>query len=88
MKIKGEYILRDIAGEIVAVPVGETVLNSNILAVLNGSGRFLWELLSEGHTEEEIVSAMCDEYEADADTVKKDLYEFIDYLKKNKVEVE
>ena len=47
MKIKGEYILRDIAGEIVAVPVGETVLNSNILAVLNESGRFFWELLSE-----------------------------------------
>ena len=88
MKIKGEYILRDIAGEIVAVPVGETVLKSNILAVLNGSGRFFWELLSEEHTEEEIISAVCEEYEADVETVRKDLYDFIEYLKKNKVEVE
>lgn len=88
MKIKGEYMLRDIAGENVVVPVGETVLNSNILAVLNESGKFLWELLTEGKTEDEIIKAVCDEYEADEETVKADLAEFVEYLKSHKVEIE
>lgn len=88
MKIIGEYSVRDIAGETVVVPIGETVLKSNILAVLNETGRILWELLEKGGTEDEIVSAVCDEYEIDRETVKKDLTEFVEYLRNNRVEVE
>lgn len=88
LKIKGEYLIREVAGETVAVPVGGTVLNSNILVALNGSGAFFWELLAKGGTEEELVSAVCSEYEIDEETVKADLKEFVDYLKSNKVEVE
>ena len=88
MKIKGEYILREIAGETVAVPVGGTVLNSNVLIALNGSGAFLWELLTKGADNGELVSAMCDEYEVDSRTAEKDIIEFCDYLKMNKVEFE
>lgn len=88
MKIKGEYMLREIAGETVAVPVGGTVLNSNILAVLNETGKFFWELLTKGLSEDEIVASVCNEYEADAETVRADLHEFVEYLRKNKVEVE
>lgn len=88
MKIKGEYAVREIAGETVVVPVGETVLKSNILAVLNETGKFFWNLLEKGGTEEEIVSSVCDEYEIDAQTVKSDLRDFTEYLKKHSVEVE
>lgn len=88
MKIKGEYMLREIAGETVAVPVGGTVLNSNILAVLNGTGKLFWELLTKDMSEDEIVASVCDEYDVDADTVKADLHEFVEYLRNNKVEVE
>ena len=88
MKIKGEYAVREIAGETVVVPVGETVLKSNILAVLNETGKFFWNLLEKGGTEEEIVSSVCDEYEIDEETVKSDLRDFTEYLKKHSVEVE
>lgn len=88
MKIKGEYSIREIAGETVVVPVGETVIKSNILAVLNETGRFFWEMLAKGSTEEEIISAMCEEYDVDAETVRSDLSEFVNYLRNNSVEVE
>ena len=88
MKIKGEYSVREIAGETVVVPIGETVLKSNILAVLNETGKIFWEMLEKGSTEEEIISVICDEYEVDGDTVKNDLAEFVEYLKNNRVEVE
>ena len=88
MKIKGEYTVREIAGETVVVPIGETVIKSNILAVLNETGRIFWEMLAKGSTEEEIIGAVCEEYEVDAETVKKDLSDFVDYLRNNRVEVE
>jgi len=88
MIIKGEYSVREIAGETVVVPIGETVLKSNILAVLNETGKIFWDMLSKGSSEDEIVKAMCDEYEIDEETVRNDLKEFVDYLKNNRVEVE
>lgn len=88
MKIKGEYSVREIAGENVVVPIGETVLKSNILAVLNETGRIFWDMLAKGSTEDEIADAMCAEYETDRETVKSDLNEFVAYLKNNHVEVE
>lgn len=88
MKINGEYSVREIAGETVVVPIGETVLKSNILAVLNETGKIFWEMLVKGSTEDEIVGAICNEYEIDEATVKSDLAEFVDYLKNNRVEVE
>lgn len=88
MKIKGEYSIREIAGETVVVPIGETVLKSNILAVLNETGKIFWEMLSEGSSEEEIVNAVCGEYEIDRETVKADLAEFVEHLRNNHVEVE
>ncbi len=88
MKIVGEYMLRDVAGETVAVPVGETVLRSNILVALNDTGTFLWRRLTEGASEEELVSCVCAEYEADPAAVKKDIAEFIEYLRRNKVQID
>lgn len=88
MRIKGEYSVREIAGETVVVPIGETVLKSNILAVLNETGKIFWEMLTKGSTEDEIITAICDEYEIDGETVKKDLNDFVVYLKNNHVEVE
>lgn len=88
MKIKGEYMLREAMGETVAVPVGETVINSNVLVLLNETGAFFWKLLSKDAAEDEIVSAVCSEYETDEETVRADLKEFIAYLKSNNVDVE
>ena len=88
MKIKGEYVLREIMGETVAVPIGETVVNSNVLVLLNETGTFFWNLLAKGASQGEIISSVCSEYETDEETVKADLEEFITYLKANNVDVE
>lgn len=81
-------MLREVAGEIVAISVGETVLNSNVLIVLNESGKFFWEQLTKDLSEQEIINAVCEEYEVDEETVRKDLTNFVNYLRENKVEIE
>lgn len=43
MKIRHEYVMRQIAGETILVPVGKTPLEQNGLLALNESGAFLWD---------------------------------------------
>lgn len=88
MKIKGQYVVRKIAGETVVVPVDAENLDANILIMLNETGAVLWNLLYDGSDEEKIISSFCDEYDIDEATVKKDLYEFIDYIKSKGIVIE
>ena len=81
MKIKDGYILRQVAGNSIVIAVGEEALNFNGMITINGAGTFLWQKLSEGATEEELVEAMLSEYEIDAETAKQDIGDFIAKLK-------
>jgi hypothetical protein len=85
MKIDKSFILREIAGDYVIVPTGETALQFNGLITVNEVGAFLWEKLQEEITEQELVEAVLAEYEVDADTAKKDVSEFLDYLVKGSI---
>ncbi len=40
---------------------------------LNGAGAFLWKQLAEDKTEQELLSAMLEEYETDEATAKADI---------------
>lgn len=80
MKIDKSFILREIAGDYVIVPTGDTALQFNGLITVNEVGAFLWEKLQEEITEQELIEAVLAEYEVDAETARKDVSEFLDYL--------
>ncbi len=82
MIIKKELIKREIAGDTILVPVGQTVLDSNGLFVLNELGAFIWELLPNAKDEAEICEAILREYEVSAEEASRDVAEFIENLKK------
>ena len=82
MIIKKELIKREIAGDTILVPVGQTVLDSNGLFVLNELGAFIWELLPTAKDEAEICEAILREYEVTQEEASRDLAEFIGNLKK------
>ena len=81
MKIKEGYLLREVAGNHVVVPVGPVALDFSGMLTLNETGAFLWRQLAEDRTGEELLAALLDEYEADAVTAGKDLAAFLDKLK-------
>ena len=81
MKIKKELGKRDIAGDTILVPVGKTVYDSNGLFILNELGSFLWDRLETAENEEELLTAVLDEYEVTKETAKKDLRTFLDKLR-------
>ena len=76
MKIRSGFLLQDVAGETIVLPV-DADLNMNTMITLNDTGRFIWELLGEDVTEEAIVAAMCEEYEVDQETAAKCVSAFI-----------
>ena len=79
MKIKGEYILDDIGGEKMAVPLTANEGSRAGLVKLNEVGAFLWEHLQEETTKEELVQAVTDVYEVE--TAALDVERFLDKLR-------
>ena len=47
MKIKDGYLHREVAGNIIVVPVGEASMNFNGMINLNETGAFLWKLFEK-----------------------------------------
>jgi len=48
---------------------------------VNGTGLFVIKLLKEGKSEEEIVSALCSEYEVSEEEARRDLLDFVEQLR-------
>jgi hypothetical protein len=80
MKIKSGFMLREIAGQWVVVPLGSRVVEFNSIMTLSESGAFIWRLLEKGAAEDEIVSALLTEYDAEETLIRKDAAAFIENL--------
>lgn len=80
MKIDKEFVLREIAGDYILVPVGDTALHFNGLITVNEVGAFLWEKLQSETNRETLIQSVLDEYEVDEVTVTRDVDEFLGQL--------
>lgn len=80
MKLKDGFVLRQVAGEYVAIPSGEQV-DLNRMITLNATGAFLWEHLAEESTPEALSEALQAEYDVDAATAAVAVSSFLDKLK-------
>jgi hypothetical protein len=85
MIIKKELITREIAGETVLVPVGKSVYDANGLFVMNELASFIWKLLPNAESQEEICKAVLEAYDVDAETAAKDVAEFLDKLREMQI---
>lgn len=82
MKIKGTFVTRNIAGDIVIVPIGETALDYNGMITTTSSGALLWEKLEKGvDNKSDLMQTLIDHYDVDEHTAAKDVDEFLAHLK-------
>lgn len=81
MKLKKELLKREIGGESLLIPVGKTVYDANGLFLLTEVGAFIWDILPEVESEEEILNRVLAEYEIDEDTAKADIRSFLEKLR-------
>ena len=88
MRIVPGFVVRQIAGETIAIPTGTAARELSGLIALNGSGKTLFELLQTEQTEDTLVQALLDAYEIDATTAQADVAEFLQILRSNGVLLE
>lgn len=81
MKINKELVMREIAGDFILVPVGNTILENNGLFVLSEVGARIWEILPEACDENDIVNVLLEEYDVDRQTLADDVAEFTGRLR-------
>jgi hypothetical protein len=78
MKRKSDFILQNVGGENLLVPLGGQVLDTNGLVTLNATGRCLWELLAQDRSVEDLAGALTNEFEVDIQHARADVQVFLD----------
>ncbi|HIV69129.1 MAG TPA: PqqD family protein [Candidatus Butyricicoccus stercorigallinarum] len=81
MKLKYEFSVREIAGEVVLVPLGEAALKLSGLITTNEVGAFLIENLREDTTQERLVQAVCEDFDIAPETAAADVDSFLARLR-------
>lgn len=72
------YILREIAGEAILVPVGENAASFNGMISLNHTFKFIWEMFQEPHTIAEVAEAAGEQYDGEPEEIEKDIRDFVE----------
>ena len=85
MKLNGTFTLREIAGEILVIPVGQTALDLNGMIVLNPVSRGIWECLEKGTDREQLLKAILDRFDVDESVAKEDMESFLSELSAQKL---
>ena len=79
--IKQGYVVREIAGEYIAVPI-DSSCGTNII-ILNPVSKFLWEELRSEKTFDELLDAMLKNYDVAKEEAESDLKDFLFQLTEN-----
>ena len=81
MKLKYNFVVRQVGDRMVAVAVGADNAKFNGMINLNETGEFIFSLLAEDTNIEAIVSALTTKYDISEDDAKKATEGFISKLK-------
>ena len=79
MKIKDGYLLSEVAGNHVVVPVGNVRFNG--MLNLNETGVLIWKKLEEGCEESDLVASFLEEYDVSEERAREDIAIFVNKLK-------
>ncbi len=80
MRIRDGFMLREIAGQWVVVPIGEQTVEYARLLTLSESGALLWKRLEQGAEMVDLLEAIRMEYSVDEETAQADILSFIESL--------
>lgn len=84
MKLKYNFVTNKVADMVVAVAVGEDVQKFDGFIKMNDTGAYIFNMLKNDVTEDEITAAMEKEYEGvTSEELRKTVSEFIGRLKES-----
>ena len=74
------FVTRHVAGETIIVPVSSRVGDLDAIYTLNDVGSRVWTLVESPKSVAEIVSVLCEEYDASPDQITNDTVELLQQL--------
>ena len=80
MKLKQEFVLRNVAGDNILIPVTGIDNKFDGLITLNETGVFIWKQLEAGKNQDEIVKALLDEYDVSDEQANRDVTDILNQL--------
>ena len=78
MKRKADFIMQNVGGENILVPLGAQVMDMNGLITLNDTAACIWELLDEERSLDELTAAVAEGFDVDSETARADVRAFLD----------
>ena len=81
MKLCGEFVVRQVLDNIVAIPVGQTALQLNGMILLNDVSKIIWQCLEQGTDLESMVKAVTDAFDVSEHEAQADISEFCEKLR-------
>lgn len=80
MRVSKDYVLREVKGDFIIIPVGRATQKFNGLITVNEVGVSIWRMLQKDVTVSDLVTGILDEYEVDEDVAREDIIEFLKKL--------
>lgn len=80
MKVKNNFILREVSNQYIVVPVGKTATEFNGIINLNETGAFLWQQLKDEISFDSLKINFMNKYEIDEKTALRDMEIFLKKL--------
>lgn len=80
MKIRDGYMLRQVIDTYVIMGIGSDNYAPNQIMNLNETGVFLWNLMDKQVSKQELIDALCKEYEVAPDVASSDVEAFLSQL--------
>jgi len=77
MKLKKNFVLRDVADVWAVLPTAADTLNFDGMLTLNDSGAMLWQKLEQGADRDGLVEALLEEYEVSREQAQSDVDAFL-----------
>ena len=77
MKKTQTFIKRDINGESILIPTGDTAREFNGMITLQGTAGFIWDHIEEATSLEHLIDMITDEFDVDRKTAGSDAIFFI-----------
>lgn len=85
MKIKDGFVKKEVAGTCLVIAVGKRASEFNAMVKLNETGAFLFDLMKEGNTKEQMLERMLAEYEVEKQVAEQDINEFVNKMIEAKI---
>lgn len=78
--IKSKFVARQVADELVVVPLSGNVAQMNELFTLNETGMFIWQNATKEITTEKLTSLMTETFDIDELTAQRDIEIFLSQM--------